>query len=322
MKKLFIIFLVHLSLFANAQSNDNSKTLNEDFSKEKVLSEIAEAGCKCIDSISTKNKNAKETSAEVKRCIYNQVIGYQSILKLQEAMASKNKKKVNVSINANADSEEYKQYYYEIENQLMENCTAIKEVVGMNNKESEKSISKNPKAIKEYNKGNDYFRKDDYSNAVTYFEKAVSLDPEFAFAWDNIGVCYRRLGNYDASLNAYQMSLKQVPNNVTALQNIALAYIGKKEYQKAIESYENLAKLDTENPEVYYGIGVVYFENIKDYEKSLDNICKAYSLYIRQNSPYRSDAEKVIQMLYNNFKSKGEEKKFIKILKSNNINIE
>ena len=48
-------------------------------------------------------------------------------------------------------------------------------------------------------------------------------------------------------------------------------------------------------------------------------MCKAYNLYISHNSPYRTDAEKLIQNLYNEFKAKGQTAKFDAILKANNI---
>jgi len=300
-------------------NDEQKKMVKETFSKQKVLSQNAENSCKCIDSISINSKNAVETSKEVKRCIDNEVVGYQSTLKLMETVDVKEGEKITVSIFTDPESNEYKKYYYEIETKLMESCPAIKNVVGMNNKESEKSVSKNSDAIKEYNKGNEFIRQKDYKSALPFYEKAVKIDSEFVFAWDNIGVCNRRLGNLDEALKAYKMSLKLDPKSLTALQNIALVYVGQKKYQKAIDSYNNLAKVDKENPEVYYGIGVIYYENILDNEKALDNICKAYNLYVAQSSPYRTDAEKIIQSIYTNFKAKGKQDKFNEILKSNNI---
>lgn len=124
------------------------------------------------------------------------------------------------------------------------------------------------------------------------------------------------------ALNAFGINGKnnfKDPKNLTALQNVPLAYVGKKEYKKAIKAYGDLEKVDKDNPEIYYGMGVVYFENIKDNEKALENMCKAYILYIAQNSPYRTDAENVIQKLYSEFKQNGQIEKFNQILNLFNI---
>lgn len=317
--------LIPLNLFAQAEidgkplNDEQKKMLKEVFKKNKALSENAENACKCIDSISVRNKNAKETSKEVKRCIDQQVLGYQSTLKLMETLDAGEGEKITVTVYTNPESDQYKKYYYEIESQVMDSCQAVKRVVGMNNKQSEKSLSDNDKAIDEYNEGIIFFKKEDYAKALPYFEKAVKIDPEFVFAWDNIGVCNRRLGNYDEALKAYTKSLKYDPKSLTALQNIPLVYVAKKDYKKAIDAYGDLAKVDKENPETYYGIGLIYYQNLNDNEKALDNMCKAYKLYIAQNSPYRSDAEKIMQMLYAAFKSEGKSEKFDQILSSHNI---
>lgn len=42
-------------------------------------------------------------------------------------------------------------------------------------------------------------------------------------------------------------------------------------------------------------------------------------MYIKQKSPYRADAEKMINNIYTEMKKQGKEKEFNKILKANNI---
>jgi tetratricopeptide (TPR) repeat protein len=132
-------------------------------------------------------------------------------------------------------------------------------------------------------------------------------------------LCNRKLGNYDEAIEAYKKSLEIEPKGVMPLQNIAIVYQYKKEYDEAINAYEKLAEVDKNNPEVYFGIGHIYSSYKNDYEKGLDNMCKAYNLYVQQKSPYRTDAEKVIQTIYSEMKKQGNEKRFSEILQSNNI---
>jgi tetratricopeptide (TPR) repeat protein len=96
-------------------------------------------------------------------------------------------------------------------------------------------------------------------------------------------------------------------------------YIYKKEYKKAVKSYEKLAKIDPNNPEVYYGIGNIYAVYLNEYEKALDNLCQAYNIYSEQKSPYRTDAEKLIQLVYGEMKKQGKEAKFDEILEKHHI---
>jgi len=171
-----------------------------------------------------------------------------------------------------------------------------------------------------YFKGIDQSEKQNYQKAISYFQRALKIDSLFAFAWDNMGLCYRKLDKYDDAIYAYNKSLELDPLGLMPLQNIAVAYKYKKEYQKALAAYETLAELDSKNPEVYYGIGLLYAYSLNDLENGLDNICKAYTYYIAQKSPYRTDAEKLINLIYADMKKQGKETAFDEILKNNNIN--
>lgn len=104
------------------------------------------------------------------------------------------------------------------------------------------------------------------------------------------------------------------------LQNIAIAYIHQKKFEKAIEAYQKFAEIYPDNPETFYGLGHLYIMELKEYEKGLNYMCKAYNKYIENNSPYRSDAETVISVAYQEMKKNNQEAKFIEILKQNKIN--
>lgn len=54
-------------------------------------------------------------------------------------------------------------------------------------------------------------------------------------------------------------------------------------------------------------------------KKPLNNLYKAYNIYVKQKSPYRTDAETLIQNVYHELKKQGKEKIFDEILKKNNI---
>jgi len=145
-------------------------------------------------------------------------------------------KQIDISININEDSNEYKEYYYEMERYLVNTCPSVKAKVAANDKVGEKSISRNSEALKYYNLGIDESKKENFEKAIEYYKKAVVFDPNFAFAYDNIGICYRRLNKFDEAIEAYEKSLKIDPNGSMPLQNIAVAY----QYKKTIKSGKSL----------------------------------------------------------------------------------
>lgn len=299
---------------------------NVTVTREKLLAELSANGCKCVDSLSIANKSKEEVAQGVSKCISEQVSAFQlasqllSIDDLQKKSSKKDgKKRVNISINTNEQSDEFKKYYYEMERYMMENCSSVKEKISNYNKLQEKSVSSDSVAKQLYLQGNSELEKENYVKAIEYYKKAVAIDSMFAFAWDNIGLCYRKLSDYDEAINAYNKSLSIQPAGLMPLQNIAVAYQYKKEYDNAISAYEKMATVDPNNPEVYFGIGKIYVAYKNELEKGLDNMCKAYNLYVQQKSPYRTDAEKLIQAIYVEMKKQGNEDKFSEILKANNI---
>jgi len=317
MKTTFLViftFWFCLNVFSQDPVNKKPDTL---------LKELAENGCKCVDSINTYNKSKEEISAALSSCIDKQTGAYQmgSVLKnIDLTKETATPKTINITINTNKNSEEYKRYYYEMERYMMTNCVSMKIKIGSSDLENYYSVSKDPAAKKQYSKGIDESEKGNYKKAISYFKKALEVDSLFAFAWDNIGLCSRKLDKYEDAIYAYNRSLNLDPLGMMPLQNIAIAYKYNKQFDKAIASYERLAELDPKNPEVFYGIGQVYTDDLSDYEKGLQNICKAYVLYVRQKSPYRTDAEKMIGIIFAEMKKQGKEGRFNEILKENNIN--
>src|SRR5690606_32433863 len=84
--------------------------------------------------------------------------------------------------------------YKEIESHTLRNCPAMKRIMSSNNKRSQSSVSHKKKAIEFYNKGQQYFEAEQYGNAIVEFSKAVKKDKNFVFAWDNLGLSYRKNG--------------------------------------------------------------------------------------------------------------------------------
>ena len=319
MKILLLSLAILLSQAGLGQKSDTS--INK-----QLLKELAETACKCADSISLGNKTKTQIAGEINKCIDDRVLAYQLGVKManinaltKDAPEKDGKKQVNISIEMNKESDGYKEYYFEMERYLMENCKAVKAKMASNDKEGSKSYSSNKEALELYSKGLDEAKKENCKKAISYYEQAVKIDPEFAFAWDNMGICYRRLENYDKALEAYKKSLEIDPEGLMPLQNIAIVYQYKKEYNKAIEAYEKLAEIDKNNPEVYYGIGNIYTNYLQDFEKALPFMCKAYNLYVKQKSPYRADAEKIINIIFGEMKKQGKEARFSEILKENSI---
>jgi tetratricopeptide (TPR) repeat protein len=325
MKKYLITAILLVFISYQSFSQKDTVVLSREEAKDllgqinidtvKMLRDYSTKACKCIDSIPMSQKDDKEKSAAIAECIDRQTIMYQSLMEINRSMKNGN---LNVNVNLDKGSRIYREYYFRIEEWLADSCESLKKGLESHDKISEFSLSTDRLALDQYYKGIDFIKVENYKDALPWFEKAVKSDPNFAFAWDNVGYCSRRLENYDRALEAYQNSLAIDPKGKMPLQNIPIVYQYKKNFDKAIEAYNKLLKVYPEDPEGYFGIGRMYVLK-SDLEKGLDNMCKAYNLYVKISSPYRVDAQTIIASIYGEMKKNGQEELFNKILKDNHI---
>lgn len=319
MKPLMLVIVLcfgGLTLFAQ-----NEKKI----SPERIKREFAMNACKCVDSIDISKMSKTEVETAVAECIKKQITAYQltdmlASIDLSKLAANKNKKDtINISLNLNENSNEYKKYYYKIEEYLLDSCPNIRSKISSDNKPNTNSLSQNKEAIEQYEAGQAETSKGNDAIAIIYYNKAVELDPKFAFAWDNLGLCYRKTNQYAKAIHAYEQSLKIDSSAAMPLQNLAVVYQYTKDYDKAIAAYEKMQRLDSQNAEGYYGLSRLYTISPIDYPKALDNMCKAYKLYVSQKSPFRSDALQVIQLIHSKMQDQGQLDKFKEILEQNNL---
>lgn len=323
---LLTLFVI-LSITAFSQKK-NEKKLKDDeakavlnqlsFDTTRFLANAGKDACSCIDSVDKAEDNTKKLIEGISGCIDKQVPAYEMVIQMTNILKSPNQN--HEIIVSSKGSDKYNNSYYEIERWLKDSCTALNTAINTHNETSQKSFSKNPEAMKAYNKGVPLMQAEKYAECIPWFEKAVKIDPEFVFAWDNLGLSYRRINNPEKAEAAYKTSLSIEPSGKTALQNLAIVYLKQNKNNEAIAAYTDILKYYPGDPEAYYGIAIVYFENKKDMELALDYMCKAYNLYVKEKSPFRSDAEKVINMIYSQMKKDNKEEAFYRILKENNIN--
>ena len=68
--------------------------------------------------------------------------------------------------------------------------------------------------------GLDAQRHGDLSNAISFYQKAINLDPGFAMVQNDLGVVYERQGQFPMALRAYERALSLDPNYLEASANL------------------------------------------------------------------------------------------------------
>ena len=101
-------------------------------------------------------------------------------------------------------------------------------------------------AIKQahYNRGITYLNDERYSEAVTAFQNAITLDPDFTTAHYNLGLTYLKMETYPRAVDALQKTVTLDRNYKVAYHSLALAYLGQQELGKARDAARDTLKLD------------------------------------------------------------------------------
>ncbi len=82
-----------------------------------------------------------------------------------------------------------------------------------------------------YFRGNAYFDKRQYDQAIQDYDRAIKLKPSYVNAFINRGRAYRYKRQYDRAIEDFSQAIKLNPKNAQALSNRGNAYLAKREYR-------------------------------------------------------------------------------------------
>jgi tetratricopeptide (TPR) repeat protein len=134
----------------------------------------------------------------------------------------------------------------------------------------------------------------DYNLAISEYEKALALEPNFTFLYLRIGANYRRLAldeattrGEEAALPVYEQSLEYFEkaarineqigvNDPLPYLSISSTYSQLGEFFIAARNVQKALSFEPRNPDVYGRLGVIYYRS-RNYEGSRDTLkCVVY----------------------------------------------
>ncbi|MEE3371478.1 MAG: tetratricopeptide repeat protein [Planctomycetota bacterium] len=125
------------------------------------------------------------------------------------------------------------------------------------------------KAIKEYNKGVSFADREDWSAAITHFNQAIRIDPDYAEAYYNRGLAHR--DQYDKAIADFTEAIRIDPGDVEAYYQRGYTYsLQFGQDDKAIADYTEAIRIDPGYVEAYYHRGVAHRESGNDEKAAVD----------------------------------------------------
>ncbi|MBC8481988.1 MAG: protein kinase, partial [Planctomycetes bacterium] len=113
-----------------------------------------------------------------------------------------------------------------------------------------------------------YFVLENYTEALTYYNKAIAQYPFDGATYSAIGSCYQQLKQYPEAIEAYKQAIAIEPDRTAAIGALASVYYLQGNYDDALGMYEKRIKirLDTET---YRNIGNL-LDNIGRPEEAIE----------------------------------------------------
>jgi len=102
-------------------------------------------------------------------------------------------------------------------------------------------------------------KRDNVSQALTSFRRAVELDPKFVEARMNVGNIVLGFRKYDEAKEQFDGVLAIDAKNYDATIGLGIAQRGLKDLDGAEASYNKAKQLDGRRGEAYYNLGVLYY---------------------------------------------------------------
>jgi arylsulfatase A-like enzyme/Tfp pilus assembly protein PilF len=107
--------------------------------------------------------------------------------------------------------------------------------------------------------GNEYFRQQDYREALVQYKRALALNPDYDLATINLANAYRALGDDTAAILGYERYLLKDPKNAWVRYQLGELYVDRGDLEKAEAAFDQALSDDTRVASARNALGVVAF---------------------------------------------------------------
>ncbi len=144
------------------------------------------------------------------------------------------------------------------------------------------------------NRGTIFDTLGEQEQALADYNNALRLNPNDERAYYNRGTIYLEIGNYDQALADYNNALRLNPEHISAYNNRGLAYYDLGYYDQAIKDYDFALALNPNDPDVYNNRGLAYYD-LGNYEQASRDLQQSANLFQQQGR--QNDYQRVINIL-------------------------
>jgi Flp pilus assembly protein TadD len=170
-----------------------------------------------------------------------------------------------VTVEGGPDYETYR------ESVLIEGALVSKMVVHLQYKKGTGPVAGIPdEALKFYRKGVDASNKNDTSAAIEQLQQALTIDPTFGLAQNELGMVYLRQGDFEKAITNFVGAQKHLPNSPMPFFNHGVVLIEQKKFSDAKKPLQEALKRNDKlaSAHMYLGIAAVGLKDLAEAESA------------------------------------------------------
>jgi len=122
-----------------------------------------------------------------------------------------------------------------------------------------------------------YLHLKEYEQAMSDFNSALALKPDYAWVYGSRGLAYHLLKDYQRAIADFDRAIELNPKYAWAYEQQGSVYRNLRNYQRALEDYDHAVELDPNYVWAYLDRGITY-RLLKDYEQALAEFDRALEL--------------------------------------------
>jgi tetratricopeptide (TPR) repeat protein len=122
-------------------------------------------------------------------------------------------------------------------------------------------------------------------DALTDFNKAISLDPNYTQSYANRGLIYRQIGKPDLALADYNKSLSIDPNYAPAYLGRGMVYRLDQLSFLPLQDFNKAIQIRPDNAQAYFNRGLLY-QSQHQHQFAIDDFSTAIGLSQQKAEPY------------------------------------
>ena len=108
-----------------------------------------------------------------------------------------------------------------------------------------------------------------YDEAITSLQRATALRADYAEAYAKLGWAYFLTKKTKLAYASYQLALALKPQEPRFLEDWAVVLEDSGDFSGAVQAYERALQIDQQNPYVFYALGNIHVQELRQAEKAV-----------------------------------------------------